>query len=44
MKMTKMFMKPGAFALMGILTNTFLGFIISLITAAILKKEPKEFA
>lgn len=43
MKMTKMFMKPGALALMGILSNTFIGFIISLITAAILKKEPKEF-
>jgi len=44
MKYTKMFMKPAALGLMGIFMNTFLGFIISLIIAAILKKEPKDFA
>ena len=44
LKYTKMFLQPFALAIMGIFMNTFLGFIISLITGAILKKEPKEFA
>ena len=44
MKYTEMFMKPGALAIMGIIVNALIGFVISLITGAILKKEPKEFA
>lgn len=43
LKYTKMFMQPGVLALMGVFMNTLIGFFISLVCAAILKKESEEF-
>lgn len=43
MEMTRKFMMPGPMAAMVVLTYTFVGFIISLITSAILKKEGTPF-
>lgn len=40
---TKKFMRPGFLAISGVFMNAFLGFIISLIAAAFLKKEPENF-
>lgn len=39
MRYTKMFMTPTLMSVMVVLMNTFLGFMISLVTSAILKKE-----
>jgi len=44
MDMSKKFMQPGPMSAMVVLSYTFLGFIISLITSAILKKEGDPFA
>lgn len=44
MSMTKKFMQPGPMAAMVVLSYTFMGFIISLITSGILKKEGDPFA
>ncbi|HKK11117.1 MAG TPA: hypothetical protein VJ939_09780, partial [Bacteroidales bacterium] len=41
MAMTKKFMKPGMMAGMTVLTSTFWGTIISLITSIFVKKEQK---
>lgn len=41
--MTKKFMKPGMIAISGILMTTFIGFIVSLIAGAFLKKESENF-
>jgi hypothetical protein len=41
MEMTRKFMKPGLMAGMAVLTNTFWGTIISLITSIFVKKEQK---
>lgn len=43
MTWTKKFMAPGALAVMGVIMNTLIGLIISLIAAAFLKKEPENF-
>ena len=43
MNMTRKFMMPGPMAAMVVLTYTIVGFIISLITSAILKKEDTSF-
>ena len=43
MEMTRKFMMPGPMAAMVVLSYTFVGFIISLITSAILKKEGTPF-
>lgn len=43
MSMTKKFMLPGPMAAMVVLTYTIVGFIISLITSALLKKEDTSF-
>ena len=40
---TKKFMAPGILAVSGIIMNTIFGLIISLIVAAILKKDPENF-
>jgi hypothetical protein len=44
MSMTKKFMQPGPMAAMVVLSYTFVGFLISLATSAILKKEGDPFA
>lgn len=44
MNMTKKFMQPGPMAAMVVLSYTFVGFLISLVTAAILKKDGDPFA
>ena len=44
MDMTKKFMQPGPMAAMVVLSYTFVGFLISLVTSAILKKEGDPFA
>jgi hypothetical protein len=44
MSMTRKFMQPGPMAAMVVLSYTFMGFIISLITSAILKKDGDPFA
>ncbi|MCB9187022.1 MAG: DUF4199 domain-containing protein [Flavobacteriales bacterium] len=44
MEMTRKFMMPGPMAAIVVLSYTFVGFIISLITSAILKKEGDPFA
>jgi hypothetical protein len=43
MQYTRKFMAPGPMAAMVVLTYTIIGFIISLITSAILKKEDTSF-
>lgn len=43
MKYAKMFMTPHAMAIMVVLTYTFIGFIFSLITSAILRKDDPSF-
>ena len=43
MEMTKMLMTPSAFCVISVLTYTFLGFVFSLIIAAILKKNKPVF-
>lgn len=43
MEMTRKFMMPGPMAAMVVFSYTFVGFIISLITSAILKKEGTPF-
>jgi hypothetical protein len=43
MEYTRKFMQPGPMSAMVVLTYTFVGFIISLITSAILKKEGNPF-
>ncbi len=43
MEMTKMFMTPGAFFVILVLTWTFFSFVFSLIISAILKKEKPVF-
>jgi hypothetical protein len=43
MEMTKMFMNPGAMFVMGLLGTILIGFILSLIIAAILKKDKSVF-
>ena len=44
MSMTRKFMQPGPMAVLVVLTYTFVGFLISLITAAILKRDGDPFA
>ena len=44
MEYARKFSSPGIIAFFGMLATTFLGFIISLIAAAVLKKEPTEFS
>ncbi|MDP6909750.1 MAG: DUF4199 domain-containing protein, partial [Flavobacteriales bacterium] len=43
MSYTEKFMKPGPMAFMVILTYTIVGFVVSLVTSAILKKEDTSF-
>ena len=43
MSYTEKFMAPGVLALMGVVGNTFIGFIVSLIAGAFLKKEAENF-
>jgi hypothetical protein len=43
MEMTKMFMNPGAMFVMGLLGTILIGFILSLIIAAIVKKDKSVF-
>ncbi len=43
MSYTQKFMKPGPMAFMVVLTYTVVGFLVSLITSAILKKEDSSF-
>lgn len=43
MEMTRKFMMPGPMAAMVVLSYTFVGFLISLVTSAILKKEGTPF-
>ena len=43
MSYSSSFATPGVVAIFGVLGNTFIGFIISLIAAAFLKKEPEHF-
>lgn len=43
MEMSKMFMSPGAMFVMGLLGSILIGFILSLIIAAILKKDKSVF-
>ncbi len=43
MSWTKKFVAPGALAVFGVIGNTLIGFIISLIAAAFLKKEAENF-
>lgn len=44
MSMTRKIMQPGPMAIMIVLSYTFVGFLISLVTAGILKKEGDPFA
>lgn len=43
MAYVRKFSTPGVFAIFGVLGNVFMGFIISLIAAAFLKKQPEHF-
>ena len=43
LSITRKIMSPGVLSIIGIFTTTFLGFIISLIAAAFLKKEADPF-
>ncbi len=43
MDMTRKFMSPGMLSIIGVLATTFLGFLISLILSAVLKKDPENF-
>lgn len=43
MEWTRKFMAPGILAISGVIMNTLIGFIISLIAASFLKKEPENF-
>ncbi|MCF8464132.1 MAG: DUF4199 domain-containing protein [Flavobacteriales bacterium] len=44
MEMTKKFMQPGPMAAMVVLSYTFVGFLISLVTSGILRKDGDPFA
>ena len=43
MEMSKMFMSPGAMFVLGLLGSILIGFILSLIIAAIVKKDKAVF-